>query len=444
MFEIKEKPKMVERALLVGVYRRGDDERVAHNLLEELAELTNTLGIGIVGDQLVRILQPQPKFFVGTGKADEIIEIARDLQADVIIFDNELTPAQQRSWEAHSKLCVIDRHEVILDIFAKRAQTKEARLQVGLARMEYSLPRLTRAWTHLSRQGGGVGAKGEGETQLETDRRLVRKRIDKLKAELIEVRARRATQRKQRERVPVPHAAIVGYTNAGKSSLLKRMTEADVLVEDKLFATLDTTTRRIELPNNRPLLLTDTVGFVRNLPHDLVDAFKATLEEAVLADFLIHVIDASQPDAMAFHKTTLDVLNELGAESKPILTVFNKIDRAEPEQLRPLRLHFPDALFISVKDTVGIEALVDRLMVLTPNFSQSMTLLLPHEASELVSKLHETANVHAIEYRDDGVRIEAHVPDKLRHLVEQYQVPKQKAPDEKNVKKAVDPVTAER
>jgi len=166
MFEIKEKPKMVERALLVGVYRRGDDERVAHNLLEELAELTNTLGIGIVGDQLVRILQPQPKFFVGTGKADEIIGIARDLQADVIIFDNELTPAQQRSWEAHSKLCVIDRHEVILDIFAKRAQTKEARLQVGLARMEYSLPRLTRAWTHLSRQGGGVGAKGEGETQL--------------------------------------------------------------------------------------------------------------------------------------------------------------------------------------------------------------------------------------------------------------------------------------
>lgn len=342
MFEIKEKPKMVERALLVGVYRRGDDERIARNLLDELAELTRTLGIGIVGDQLVRIQQPQPKFFVGSGKAEEICELARELQADVIVFDNELTPAQQRSWESHSKLCVIDRHEVILDIFAKRAQTKEARLQVALARMEYSLPRLTRAWTHLSRQGGGVGAKGEGETQLETDRRLVRKRIDKLKTELTEVRARRATQRKQRERVPVPHAAIVGYTNAGKSSLLKRMTEADVLVADKLFATLDTTTRRIELPNNRPLLLTDTVGFVRNLPHDLVDAFKATLEEAVLADFLIHVVDASQPDAIAFHKTTLDVLQELGAEEKPILTVFNKIDLAEPEQLRPLRLHFPE------------------------------------------------------------------------------------------------------
>lgn len=427
MFEIKEKPKMVERALLVGVYRRGESEALGQSLLEELGELTTTLGVSVVDQMLVRIHQPQPKFYVGSGKAEEIIEHARELEADVIIFDNELSPAQQRSWEAVSKLCVIDRHEVILDIFAQRAQTREARLQVALARMEYSLPRLTRAWTHLSRQGGasgGLGAKGEGETQLETDRRLVRKRIDKLKAELVEVRAQRATQRKQRERKPVPHAAIVGYTNAGKSSLLKRLTAADVLVEDKLFATLDTTTRRITLANNRQLLLTDTVGFVRNLPHDLVDAFKATLEEAVLADFLVHVIDASQPEAVEFHTTTMGVLRELGADQKPILTVFNKIDRAEPEQLHPLRLEFPEAVFVSVKDGVGLEHLMERLILLTPNVATPMTLLLPHTEGELVALLHEAADVHKLEYLNDGVRIEADVPEKLQHRATPYAVPK--------------------
>ncbi len=422
MFEIKEKPKMVERALLVGVFRRGENEERAAHLLEELGELTETLGIVIAGSRLVRIPQLQPKFLVGTGKAAELCEEAKVIGAEVIIFDNALSPAQQRAWEAQSGLCVIDRHEVILDIFAKRAQTKEARLQVALARMEYSLPRLTRAWTHLSRQGGGLGAKGEGETQLETDRRLVRRRIDKFKAELVEVRARRATQRKRRERVPVPHAAIVGYTNAGKSSLLKALTAAEVLVEDKLFATLDTTTRRIVLPNNRPLLLTDTVGFVRNLPHDLVDAFKATLEEAVLADFLIHVIDASQPDALAFHATTMDVLEELGALDKPILTVFNKIDRTEPEQLRPLRLAFPDALFVSIRDGVLMETLVQRMQELTPNFSEPMTLLLPHNQGELMGRLHRDAEVHRVDYLDEGVRVQATVPDKWRHLVAPYLV----------------------
>ena len=229
----------------------------------------------------------------------------------MIVFDNELSPGQQRKWEELSGMAVIDREEVILDIFGARARTREARLQVELARMEYSLPRLARAWSHLSRQQG-LGGKGEGESQLETDRRLVRRRIDQVKGELEEVRSQRATQRKQRERVPLPHAAIVGYTNAGKSSLLKKLTGADVFIEDKLFATLDPTTRRIELPGGQPLLLTDTVGFVRKLPHRLVESFKATLEEATLADFLVHLLDATQPEIFAFHRTTMEVLAELG------------------------------------------------------------------------------------------------------------------------------------
>jgi len=282
MFDIKEKQKQVERALLIGVYKAPEQKEEFESLLAELDSLVDTLGIPVIDRLLVRVQEPNPRYFVGSGKAEEIFERAKQLEVDVIIFDNGLSPAQQRNWEALTGLAVIEREEVILDIFARRARTKEARLQVGLARMEYSLPRLTRAWGHLSRQGGGLGGKGEGETQLETDRRLVRAQIDRFKSDLELVRLRRATQRKQRERLPLPSAAIVGYTNVGKSALLKRLTGAQVLVEDKLFATLDTTTRRVILPSGQILLLTDTVGFIRNLPHRLIEAFKATLEEAVL------------------------------------------------------------------------------------------------------------------------------------------------------------------
>ena len=231
-----------------------------------------------------------------------------------------------------------------------------------LARLQYSLPRLTRAWSHLVRQGGGIGARGEGETQLEQDKRRVRDAIDRCKRELEEVRASRATQRKDRKRAPVPNAAIVGYTNAGKSSLLRRLTGADVLIEDKLFATLDTTTRKIALPNKQPLLLTDTVGFVRRLPHGLVEAFNATLEEATLSDFLIHLLDASQPEVMEFYNTTMKVLAELGADERRMLVVFNKIDLVEdPAALAALRRHFPDAVFISVRTGEGLDDLIERM-----------------------------------------------------------------------------------
>src|SRR4029077_2108817 len=295
MINVREKPNRVEKALLVGVFKDTVQKQDAESLLDELNSLVNTLGIPIAESLLVRVAEPSPRYFVGSGKAEEIFSRSKRIGADVIVFDNELSPAQQRNWEAMVGIPVIDRQEVILDIFAQRAQTKEARLQVDLARMEYSLPRLTRAWGHLSRQGGGLGGKGEGETQLETDRRLVRAQIDRLKSDLELVRLRRATQRKQRQRLPLPSAAIVGYTNVGKSALLNKLTGAQVLVEDKLFATLDTTTRRVLLPSGQSLLLTDTVGFIRNLPHRLIEAFKATLEEAVLSDFLIHVLDASHP-----------------------------------------------------------------------------------------------------------------------------------------------------
>ena len=414
MFDIKERPKMVERAYLLGVYHRKDEEANASSLLDELESLVDTLGVPVIGKALVRAPQLNPKLVTGTGKAEEICTAIQALNADVLIFDNTLTPAQQRNWEQLTNITVIDREEIIIDIFASRAQTKEARLQVDLARLEYSMPRLKRAWTHLDRQGGGVGAKGEGERQIETDRRLLRKQIDRLKAEIGKVRSNRATQRKLRERIPIPRAAIVGYTNAGKSSLLRLLTDANVLVEDKLFATLDTTTRKIILPNNQKLLLTDTVGFVRNLPHHLIDAFKATLEEATSADFLIHVIDGSSPMAETFHQTTLDVLSELDALNKNILTVFNKIDLIEdPAQLAVLRNRFPDALFISVAEKKGISDLLEAVTSLVSRSINALDLLLPLDRTDIVATLHEHGKVSSINYEDDGIPIHATSPPKV-------------------------------
>jgi GTP-binding protein HflX len=318
---------------------------------------------------------------------------------------------------------VIDREEVILDIFARRAQTKEARLQVELARMEYSLPRLTRAWRHLSRQAGGLGGKGEGETQLESDRRLVRAQIDRLKSDLDLVRIRRATQRKQRQRLPLPTAAIVGYTNVGKSALLKKLTGAQVLVEDKLFATLDTATRRVLLPSGQGLLLTDTVGFVRNLPHRLVEAFKATLEEAVVSDFLVHVLDASHPRVFEFYQTTMRVLGELGADSKHAITVLNKLDLVRDEAtLHALRLHFPDGVFVSVHTSDGLRELLHRMTDLLADRVSKVELALPLERTDLVSLLHRTSQVLDIGYKDRYTRVVAMVSPKVFARVEPFLV----------------------
>lgn len=407
MFEIKPRDKMVERAVLVGAYMDVEGRAEAEDLLQELAELVQTLGIPVIERILVHHREAHARLLLGTGKADEIADRVREIGGDVIIFDNELTPAQQRNWEEISKVSVIDRHEVILDIFGTRAQTREARIQVDLARMSYSLPRLTRAWSHLGKQGGGIGAKGEGESQLEQDKRKIRGQMDGLRRELQQVRKSRATQRKDRKRTPVPNAAIVGYTNAGKSSLLRRLTGANVLVEDKLFATLDTTTRKIALPNKQPLLLTDTVGFVRKLPHQLVESFNATLEEAALSDFLIHVLDASHPKVLEFYNTTMHVLADLGADTKQMLVVFNKMDKAdEPATKIVLRRHFPDAIFISVHTGEGMDELIERIGGFVDHDTVTLQLTLPLERTDLLARLHREGRVLSTEYGDESVDVQ--------------------------------------
>jgi GTP-binding protein HflX len=406
MSDCNERANTAARAVLVGAYTDSARKSDAQSLLDELEELVATLGIPVVDRQLVYHRETHARLLIGAGKAEEIAALARQHGADVIVLDNELSPSQQRNWEELAGIAVIDRQEVILEIFGRRARTREARLQVELAQLHYSLPRLTRAWGHLVRQGGGIGGRGEGESQLEQDKRRIRAAIDRCQRELQNVRSSRATQRKDRKRVPVPNAAIVGYTNAGKSSLLRRLTGAKVLVEDKLFATLDTTTRRIALPNKQPLLLTDTVGFVRKLPHRLVEAFNATLEEAVQADFLIHLLDAAQSEVMEFYNTTRKVLAELGADEKPTLIVFNKIDKvADPAVLINLRRHFPDALFISLRDDVGLGDLIDCIGHFVSEGSVTRELRLPSAAADQIARLHRCSKVLQVDYLGDEVRL---------------------------------------
>jgi GTP-binding protein HflX len=414
MIEINPRGKMVEKALLVSAYELKSCKETAQSLLCELEELVETLGVPISDRMLVPMREVHARYLLGSGKAEEIAQRIQADGIDALIFDNELTPSQQRNWEALTKVAVLDRQEVILDIFAQRAQTHEARLQIELARLEYALPRLTRAWGHLVRQGGGIGAKGEGESQLEQDKRRIRVAIGRLKSELEKVRSARSTQRKDRKRAPVPNAAIVGYTNAGKSSLLRRLTGANVLVEDKLFATLDTTTRKVALPNNQPLLLTDTVGFVRRLPHRLVESFRATLEESVLSDFLIHVLDASQPEVLTFHDTTMKVLGDLGAEEKRMILVFNKIDKIEPRAaLDPLRRRFPGAHFVSVHTGEGVDGLLEHMAEEVSGEARICKLQIPVSQGDKLARLHRSAKVLQTEYTDDLVCVTAVLPARL-------------------------------
>jgi GTP-binding protein HflX len=415
MFEVREKPQLVERALLVGVYLDKAKETEASSLLHELQELVETLGIGIVDSSLIRVRENFPSHLMGKGKMAEIIEKSKDLNCDCIIFDNELSPNQQRNWENDSNILVIDRQEVILDIFSLRARTREARLQVQLAKMQYTLPRMARMWGHLDRQGGGSGggkggggaARGEGEKQIEVDRRLARKKIDRVKAELEKVRQQRKTQRKERNRADLPHAAIVGYTNAGKSSLLNGLTESSVLAEDKLFATLDTTTRKLDLEDGQTILLTDTVGFVRRLPHGLVESFKATLEEAVIADFLIHVIDGSSENVRDHYKTTLEVLKELGADEKKIIPAINKIDLISDERLKELKNIFPEAVLISVKNRVGIDTLLNKINEMLFSNIVRNSLKIPQSRQDLVALLHREGKILSQDYYENDIIINA-------------------------------------
>lgn len=423
MFEIREKPEMVERAMLVSIYFDPSEAGEKQAMLDELEDLVSNLGIGIAGKHLIKSRDMHAKFLCGTGKAQEVKQLALDCQADCVVFDNMLSPSQQREWERLVDECVIDREEVILDIFARRARTREATLQVDLARMQYSLPRMARMWNHLDRQGGGSGggkggggaARGEGEKQIEVDRRLARARIEAIQKELALVTRQRATQRKERERQAVATAAIVGYTNAGKSSLLSLVSGSEVMAKDMLFATLDTTTRKIELPHGQPLLLTDTVGFIRNLPHRLVEAFKSTLEEAVLADFLIQVVDASDPEAVRHYETTLEVLGELGAGDKPMIVVLNKVDLVPEEERHMLETllkpHFNGRVVpMSVREEQGAEDLLNACVDMLESRVRRATFLIPYTRSDLVAAMHSEGKVLSTEYVEEGSLIEAVLP----------------------------------
>ena len=404
------------RAILVGLQRPEDTAEEAQALLNELHELVSNLGVEIRDAVIAKIREESPRHLVGSGKMEEIAALARSRECGLIIFDDALSPAQQRNWEKDSLgLRAIDRQEIILDIFVSRAKTKEAVLQVELAKLQQQLPRLKRLWSHLDRQrGGGAMQRDAGETQMEMDQRKIRDKIAKVRRDLAAVVAQRATQRKQRHRVPLPTFSIVGYTNAGKSSLLNRLTGASVLAEDKLFATLDPTTRRLKLPSGRAILVTDTVGFVRRLPHTLVEAFKATLEEAVQAHFLIHVVDLSSPERVKHAQTTLQVLMDIGAGDRPIITLLNKADLAdEATRAEALAAH-PGAILVSTLTGEGIPRLLQTLEDCASENDLKLTLFIPHDQYSQLSKLYASASILSAKAEDNGTRVVAIIPERMQ------------------------------
>ncbi len=416
----------LNRALLIGLQRPEQSPEEARGLLDELNELVTNLGVEVEGELMVKLREDHPRHLVGTGKMEEIAALAKGLDCGLIVFDDALSPAQQRNWEKDAPgLSVIDRQEVILDIFVTRAKTREAVLQVELAKLQQQLPRLKRLWSHLDRQrGGGSTQRDAGETQLEMDQRKIRDQIAKVRRELEEVVRQRATQRKQRQRVPLPTFAIVGYTNAGKSSLLNRLTGADVFAANQLFATLDPTTRRLSLPSGRILLLTDTVGFVRRLPHRLVEAFKATLEESLQADVLLHVVDLGSPERERHAATTLEVLKEIGAGDRPVLTILNKADLlTDPFDRAEALAQHPGSILISTLTGEGLDKLAARLDELAAEHDKEMTLLIPHDRYDLVARIHQNATVIESKTLDAGTRLVAIIPERLRSSVEPYALP---------------------
>lgn len=414
--------RKTERVFLIGVELKSRSAWDVQDSLEELAELAQTAGGVVVGTATQKLEAPTAGTFIGTGKAAELAARCKELEVDTVISDDELTGAQARNLEKIFECKILDRTSLILDIFAQRARTREGKLQVELAQLEHLLPRLTRYWGHLSRQKGGIGMRGgEGESQLEADRRKVQERIDKLRQELATVRRQRSTQRAGRKRSEWPLASIVGYTNAGKSTLLNRLTGASVLAEDILFATLDPTTRRLRLPTNQNVLLSDTVGFIRKLPHDLVESFKATLEEVVEADLLLHVVDISHPKADEQMAAVNSVLQELGAQEKPTLMIFNKIDRFQMDgQFARYRERFPQAVAISAKTGEGIPELLNEIGLALRPIREFVELRIPHDRPEVMARLHEVAQVVERNYKGRAARFKARIPPHLRREFEPF------------------------
>lgn len=409
------------RGLVVGTYRGAAEHELCREHLDELIALLQTHGTKVVHEVIAPLRGVDPATFLGGGKLEEIKASATEIDAQVIVFDEELTPPQQRNLEKFFNLPVIDRTEVILRVFDQRAQTKEARLQVELATAQYQAPRLTKMWSHLSRQrGGGINQKGEGEAQLEIDRRLLRQKMQALENDLKGVAQTRALQQTKRERTGIPEVAIVGYTNAGKSTLMNLLTDANVFVEDKLFATLDTTTRRLILPSRQPVLLTDTVGFLRKLPHMLVAAFRSTLEQSLKADLLLHVIDAAHPRALQQLEATDEVLHSLGAGDKPRLVILNKSDCASDEDIFRLKMRCGRSLSISALRRIGIEELLSAISQHFEQNRQQMNLRLLPDDYTLLHRLYETCWVQSVDFAKEGISVSAKVPtidvENYRHL----------------------------
>jgi len=406
-----EKEKESERVFLVGVDIKSQPSWELDDSLDELGRLATTAGGEVIGSGHQRLDKPVSATYIGKGKAGEFAEQCIGEDVDTVIFDDELSPAQSRNLEKIFDIKVLDRTSLILDIFAQRARTREGKLQIELAQLQHLLPRLTRFWTHLSRQKGGIGMRGDGESQLEVDRRRILERIHRLSEELSIVRKQRDTQRRARRRMQWPIASLVGYTNAGKSTLFNTLTSGEVLAEDKLFATLDPTTRRLQLPTNQNVLLSDTVGFIRKLPHSLVESFKATLEEVVESDLLVHVVDVSHPQAVEQIDTVNQVLTDLGAGGKPTLMVFNKMDRLEHQALpEPFASEYPDAVMVSAKSGEGIDKLLLELGTRLRPIREEMEVMIPYSRTDLSAKMHEVGQILEEAYEETGIRIRALIP----------------------------------
>lgn len=427
--EVEYRQLRLENVVLIGIYQQGslDD---AENSLRELAALAETAGAAVLDGLLQRRPHPDPSTFLGKGKAAELALVVAELGADTVIADAELAPSQRRALEDVVKVKVIDRTAVILDIFSQHAKSREGKAQVELAQLEYLLPRL-RGWGEsMSRQAGGqvgaggagMGSRGPGETKIELDRRRINTRMAKLRRQIKGFAPARAAKRANRDRYAVPSVAIAGYTNAGKSSLLNHITRAGVLVENALFATLDPTVRKSTTPDGRPYTIADTVGFVRNLPHQLVEAFRSTLEEVAESDVILHVIDGAHPDPAAQLATVRDVIGEVGARDLPELVAINKSDLLDDDARLLLRGLVPDAVFVSAKTGEGIAELQARIADLLPNPEIELTVVIPYDRGDLVSLLHDRGRIVATSYDEDGTRVHAFATPEIATLVEPYSV----------------------
>ena len=401
-----------ERAFLIGLDQPRDGRWPVERSLAELGALAETAGATVVGSTSQRRADPDPVWYFGKGRAADLVDEKAMTGFNLLIVDDELAPNQQRSLEKLLDCKVLDRSALIIDIFARHAKTREGRLQVELAALEYHLPRLTRMWTHLSRTAGGIGTRGPGESQLESDRRIIREKIKKIRSDLSEVRRHRATASRQRERTEVATVALVGYTNAGKSTLLNALASADVYAADMLFATLDPTSRAVTLPSGQRVVVTDTVGFINKLPHDLVDAFRATLDEVLRADLLLEVVDAADPDFIGQQLAVQAVLDELGAGEKPRITVFNKIDLLDADLRRAPMPSSTDGAFVSSTTGEGLDALLRLIGDALRAQMVAVDAVVPYARGELVARAKSAGDV-AERYTNAGVRLSGHLPEAM-------------------------------